>query len=105
MKNKFALFIYPKAEKDMEIIFDYISKELSAPDAVINLINKFYISLENVRNFPSSCPITSNSALKDKNIRKLCVDNYIIFYKINEIKKQIEVVRVLYGMSNWVGIL
>ena len=29
----------------------------------------------------------------------------LIFYRTNQFKKQIEVVRVLYGMSNWVGIL
>lgn len=105
MENRYSLFIYPKAEQDMERIFEYIAKDLYAPESALNLINKFYAALENIRYFPQSCPLTSNIALKEKNIRKLCVENYIIFYRTNQFKKQIEVARVLYGMSNWVGIL
>jgi len=105
MGNRYSLFIYPKAEQDMESIFDYISQDLYAPESAIKIINKFYTALENVRCFPISCPLTSNIAVKDRNIRKLCVENYIIFYRTNEVMKRIEVVRVLYGMSNWGGIL
>ena len=105
MENKYSLLIYPKAEQDMENIFEYISLEFSNPIAAINLIEKFYNSLEKVRYFPLSYSLTLSIAVKDKSLRKLCIENYIIFYKINEVRKQIEVVRVLYGMSKWEGIL
>lgn len=74
-QNKYSLFIYPKAEH-MDMIFGYISQELSTPDVAINLIEKFYSALEYVRFFPLSCPLTSNIALKDNALRKLCVELY-----------------------------
>jgi toxin ParE1/3/4 len=80
MGNRYSLFIYPMAEEDMERIFEYISKDLYAPESAIKLINKFYTALENVRSFPFSFPLTLNIALRDKNIRKLCIESYIIFY-------------------------
>jgi len=38
-------------------------------------------------------------------LRKLLVNNYIIFYKINEENQSVEVIRVLYGMMNFKDIL
>jgi hypothetical protein len=77
MGNKYSLLIYQKAEQDMKNIFEYISLELSVPNAAINLIERFYDVFENVRYLPLSCHI--KYCCKDKNLRKLCIESYIIF--------------------------
>ncbi len=105
MENKYALIIFPKAAEDIENIFKYISVDLLNPIAASNLIDKFYSKLDNVRHFPKSMPKISNRVVQNKNIRKLVVDNYVVFYNVNEKQKSIEVVRVLYGMMNWVNLL
>ncbi len=33
------------------------------------------------------------------------VDNYLIFYTIDETKRQIQILRFLYAKSNWLAIL
>jgi len=35
--------------------------------------------------------------LKDKGYRKLIIDNYIVFYIVNEEDQQVVIMRVLYG--------
>ena len=105
MQNKLALLIYPKAAQDMEEIFEYISEDLLSPKAAFDLIEKFNSGFDNIRFFPKSCPLTNNEAVQDKLIRKLIIENYIIFYRFNEEKNSIEIVRVLYGMSNWIDVL
>jgi len=89
----------------MEEIFDYISENLLLPKATLDLIEKISSSLDNIRFFPESCPLTNNEAVQDKSIRKLVVENYIIFYRFDEDKSAIEVIRVLYRMSNWIDVL
>lgn len=38
---------------------------------------------------------------KELEYRKLIIKNYIVFYKINEREKIVEVHRILYGASDW----
>ena len=97
--NKYELKIFPLAKQDMEQIFEYIAVELCNPTAAIGQINNFEKALENICFFPESCPYISNEYVKDKTLRKLVVNNYIIFYRIKN--SEVQVVRVLYGMRNY----
>lgn len=101
--NKYELKIFPLAQQDMEQIFDYIAVELCNPTAAIGQINDFEKALENVCVFPESYPYINNEYVKDKSLRKLTVNNYIVFYRIKE--NEIQVIRVLYGMRNYESLL
>lgn len=105
MESKYELEISPQAAQDFENIFSYISKELCNPTAAVNLMDDFENALESVCNLPFSCPIVNNEFVKDSTLRKLIVNNYIAFYKIDETEGVIIVVRVLYGMMNLKDIL
>jgi len=101
--NKYQLKIYPLARLDMEQIFNYIAVELCNPTAAIGQINDFEKAFDNICSFPESCPFINNEYVKDKSLRKLVVNNYIAFYRIRD--KEIQVVRVLYGMRNYETLL
>jgi addiction module RelE/StbE family toxin len=103
MERKFNLNIFPLAQKDMENIFKYISVDLASPMAANNLIDDFENAFENIRLFPESCPLIQNEYVKDKTLRKLVVNNYIVFYKVEDF--EIQVVRVIYGMRNYEDLL
>jgi toxin ParE1/3/4 len=105
MNKRYEIFIYPKAEKDMEDIFQYVCNELGSPKAARDIINKFENALDNISLFSDSCPYTNNEAIIDKEIRKLIIDNYIVFYKADKENRQINVIRVIYGMRNYADIL
>ena len=99
MANNYRLKIFPLAQTDMESIFAYISEELKNPTAAVQLINDFERAFESVCAFPESCPPADNEYVNDKTLRKLIVNNYIAFFRIEG--KEIQVVRVLYGMRNF----
>ena len=101
--NKYQLKIYPLAQLDMEQIFDYIAVELCNPTAAIGQINDFEKAFNNVCTFPESQPYINNEYVKDKSLRKLIVNNYMVFYRVRD--NEIQVVRVLYGMRNYEGLL
>ena len=100
MNPKFDFYIYPKAQEDLDSIFDYVKDSLNSPKAACDLIDRFYEAIEYVRIFPFSCPLLKNEAVENKELRKLIVDNYIIYYIPNEKEKKIEIVRVSYGRRN-----
>lgn len=92
-----------EAENDLNNILDYISETLYNPSAAKSLYANIKNSLENVSLFPESCATIKNTLVKDSELRKLIVDNYIVFYKITD--TEILVVRILYGMQNYKDIL
>lgn len=97
--KKYQLKIFPLARLDMEQIFEYIAGELCNPTAAIGQINDFEKAFERVCSFPESQPLINNEYVKDKSLRKMVVNNYIAFYRVKD--NEIQVVRVLYGMSNY----
>ena len=103
VNNKYLLKIFPLAQLDMEQIFNYISIELCNPEAAIWQINDFEKSFEILCIFPKSCPYINNEYVKDKSLRKLTVNNYIAFYRVQD--NEVQIVRVLYGMRNYETIL
>ena len=105
MENKYELVIYPQAAADMESIFDYIYNKLCNPTAALKQIEDFEKALDTVCCAPLSCPMVNNDYVKDKSLRKLIVNRYIVFYRPQQDEARIEVVRVLYGMMNFKDIL
>lgn len=105
MSSKYALNIYPQAAKDMDSIFEYIAVQLCNSTAAEKQIRDFETALETVCMQPESCPLIRNEFVKDKTLRKLIVNNYIVFYRANKEKAEIQVIRVLYGMMNYEELL
>ena len=98
-KSDFKLKIAPMAENDLNQIFDYIAIELSNPYAAIEQINAFEKAFENICMFPESSPYISNQYVRDKSLRKLIVNNYLVFYRV--VGYEIQVIRILYRMRNY----
>lgn len=105
MADKYRINIFPRAEQDMESIFHYIAVTLRNGTAANKHIDDFENALNRVCEMPESCPRVNNEYVKDKSLRKLVVNNYIVFYRAVEKNKEIQVIRVLYGMMNFQDIL
>jgi addiction module RelE/StbE family toxin len=100
-KNSYDLKFTPKASEDLEQIYSYISEKLFADTAANNLLEKIESSIKRLKDFPCSCSLVSDKLLNSKGYRKLIVENYIAFYLVNESKKQVVIMRILYGAQNY----
>lgn len=104
-KNNYTLKITPKASEDLEEIYSYIADELYNEGAAENLMNKIESTIMRLRDFPFSGSFVADEILKDKGYRKLIVENYIAFYIVNKIEKQVVIMRVLYGRQKYQDII
>ena len=100
MDSKYSYSFTEKAEQDFDEILRYISFDLANPIAAQNLGRKIFEKIDIVRSYPESCAIVENEFLSDKTVRKLLVDNYIIYYKANHDEKIITIIRIVYGKRN-----
>lgn len=104
MEN-YKIIVGKYAKKDLIDIYDYISNTLCNNKTAVRLLNKINDKFEEIKIFSKSAHLINNEYVKNKNIRKLLIDNYIAFYEIDEINLEINIVRVIYGMMNYIDIL
>lgn len=91
----------PIARDDMLDIMRYISRELNNPVAASRLATQLVNAAEDIRKFPYSAPAyTPIRALKHE-YRKIPVQNFLIFYWVDEHKKLVTIARIIYAKRNY----
>ena len=105
MNKKYIIIIEKYAQKDLESIYNYICNKLVNKEAAIKLLNKINDKFNSIVLFPKSAPLINNDYVKNKNIRKLLIDNYIAFYEVDDTNKVIRIIRIMYGMQNYIDVL
>ena len=105
MANNYTIKMTPKAAEDLDNIYKYISEELFAVSSATNILEKIEQGIMVLREFPFSCNYVADEYLKNKGYRKLIVDNYIVFYLIEEEKNQVIIMRALYGKQKYENLL
>lgn len=89
------------AEKDLMGIVRYINSQLSAPGAALKIMEDFEKALTSLSKFPQRCPMVVDEGLAKIGYRKLIVNNYIVFFSINEKAMIVDVERILYYRRDW----
>lgn len=92
-----------EARQDLIDINRYIKYNLQEPAIAQKLISKIKTELDKLKNDPEIFSIIDDDFIKKLEIRKLIVDNYIVFYRIKN--NNIQIVRVMYGKRNWINLL
>ena len=100
MSKKFDFRFLPSAFQDIEEVFDYITLKLCNQKAANDLMDKLDETIDNIRLFPKSFPFHEDSELKNNLVRKVPIDNYILFYKFDEKQELIKILYFKYGGSN-----
>ena len=92
-----------ESKQDLIDIKRYIKYNLQEPNTAQKLITKIKREIDSLKDNPEMYSIIDDDIIKRFKIRKLVVDNYIVFYRIND--ENIQIVRVMYGRRNWITLL
>ncbi len=96
--KKYKVQITDKALADMEEIYNYIAIQLQAPENAMGQYNRIAKAIENLNMFPERARIMESEQERTMAIRQLVVDNYSVFYVIED--ERAIVMRVLYSASD-----
>ncbi len=91
--------------KDLNESAGYIAFQLKNPSAARQLLTKAFEAIDSLEEFPTRVPLVRDSFLARLGIRALSIDNYLLFYQIEESKQTVHVLRFLYGKRNWTATL
>ena len=96
--NKYHVEITKEALQDMEDIYNYIARELCSPEIAMRQYDRIAKEILKLNIFPQRYRIINSEQEKEKELRRLIVDNYSVFYTIYE--KKVIVTNVLYSASD-----
>lgn len=97
----YTLEYLPISKKDMLDIAKYIGVKLSNPTAAERLAEKMVAEAEKLIAMPYKCSVYISPRPLKYEYRKLLVNNYIMFYYVNESEKLITIARVLYAKRDF----
>lgn len=92
-----------EAKKDLTNIFNYIFYSLNEPNIAKKKIEKIKLAIYNLKTNPEIYPIIQEDILSKYDLRKIVIDNHIIFYTV--LNNTICIVRILYARRNWINLL
>ena len=95
----YSIEYLPVVFEDLSEIFYYISKELKNKTAAEKLIKEFDKQIYYISNFPYANSVYNIESLK-KEYRRNKVNNFSIFYTIDNKNKRVLILRVLYNKVN-----
>lgn len=101
----YKLEYLPVARRDMIEIVRYISQELQNPTAADQLAMELIEAGDSIPKFPYANPAFIPIRPLKHEYRKLLVQNYFMFYWVDEAKKLVTVARVVYARRDYKRLL
>ena len=98
--DKYKIKLNPRAYRDLDEIFDYISKDLQSPENAKGQTDRLWKALKTLDTFPQSHQERMTGTYAGKGYRQLLTDNYITIFKIDESKKIVKIVTIQYQGRN-----
>ena len=78
---------------------------MSAPKAANDLLDDILKCYDNISMNPLMYALCDNDRLKSKKYRKAVIKNYIMFYRVDEEKQTIYIMRFIYGRRDYMNLL
>ena len=101
--HKYKVEYSKESKKDLIEIKKYIKNDLQEPETAQKLIDKIRKQINELKDNPEIYEIIDEDIIKKLEIRKLIIDNYIVFYRIKN--RSVQIVRIMYGRRDWVNLV
>ena len=92
---KYKTRLTKAATRDMDLIFDYISKELKSESSAYKTMDKIKEAILNLEEFPFIFSLMDEKPWKERGFRKAVVGNYLIIYGVDEYSWNVIVYKVI----------
>lgn len=103
--TEYTIDIDKVAEADMYGILDYISNVLLEPNVAICILKEIKKVIVTLDSMPWRHAVIDEEPYRTLGIRKISVKNYIVFYIVDEPKKSVHILRILYNRREWKALL
>lgn len=103
--TKYNIEIENAAERDMYDVLSYITETLKEPALALRLYKSIKEQISKLSTMLARNRVVDDQPYASIGVRRLFVENYVVFYVIDETVLTVHVIRVLYNRREWQSIL
>lgn len=97
--------ITESAQADLNEMITHRAIKLKSPQSALKLVSQIEKAIFSLEKMPERGRYLQEEQLASQDIRRLLVENYIIFYKIDDKRDRVNIIRILYARRNWADML
>ena len=98
--KKYSVNVTNYAYKQLSEISEYISEVLFSPETAKKWLIKMRKEISELSIFPSKFILIDEEPWKSREIHRMCVDNYNIYYTIDETNSEVWIIAIVYARRN-----
>jgi len=102
---KYEVILETTAISDLHSILDYITDVLKEPQIARRIFSAIEEKVLSLDALPHRQGVVKDEPYKSLGVRWLPIENYTVFYIIDEDSQKVHVLRILYSRRNWKEIL
>lgn len=102
---RYEVKLTEQAIEQIEETVQYISRILLEPEIARKWANTLQREIGELNFMPLRYPLTEEEPWRQKGIRKMPVQNFLVYYLIDEEKKAVWITAVIYGRRNQITAL
>ena len=95
--KKYKIIVSPSAKAQIRNIAAHIKEKLSAPQAAKATALDIKNAIASLSGMPERIPLSRDKSLRVHDMHCMVVQNYLVYFQIDEAKKQVNVAAVIYG--------
>jgi plasmid stabilization system protein ParE len=103
MVKQYTVTLTLNAEADLREIIGYIRDAFSAPDTAREQGRRLLAAIRSLKSFPERHTEVSLEPFGNTGMRRMPVDNYLIFYRVNQQKATVQILHIQYARRDWRG--
>lgn len=89
--------ISDQAEKDLRSIFEYIAFELQSVQNAVGQLDRLETAIASLSEMPERWIRYDKEPWFSRGLRRMVVDNYLVFYIPDKDDRTVTIIRVMYG--------
>mgnify|MGYP003259030473 FL=1 len=97
MSDTYSIIYSSEAKDDLRKIYSYIAYDLQAPETAEGQVNRIRKEIRSLDFMPSRYAVVDWEPWKGMGMHRVPVDNFIVYYVVNNGSRTITVIRIFYG--------
>ena len=97
MNETYSVIYSSKAKDDLIEIYSYIAFDLPVPDIAEGQVNRIRKTIRSLDFMPSRYITVEWEPWKSMRMHQVPVDNFVVYYVVNDDSRTVTVIRIFYG--------
>ena len=99
--TEYKIVIEQTAENDLLGILSYISDTLHEPSIAMKIYGLIKKEILTLNRMPFRFEVVNEEPYRSMGVRRIPVENYTVFYIVDENEKTVHIFRILYNRREW----